>query len=108
MNQKILKILQINGFIDGFFFFNNQKILVILNIHQKVMQYNVFLDLKILQNINLMVAVGINLLGITIYYFYNTPRFINNKQLLLADTAGIPLVGIYNYKIIYQIMWCKG
>lgn len=63
MNQKILKILQINGFIDGFFFFNNQKILVILNIHQKVMQYNVFLDLKILQNINLMVAVGINLLG---------------------------------------------
>ena len=67
------------------------------------MQCNVFFDLKIFLNINLMQNVGINLQVITIYYFYNETWFNNNKQLLLAEMAGVPLLGIYNFKLLFIV-----
>ena len=95
MNQKILKILQINGFIDGFFFFNNQKILVYFkhtskgNAIQRIFRFKNFTKYKFNGRRWYKFA------GASQFTIFTTRQgLLTNKQLLLADTAGIPLVGI--------------
>jgi len=94
-NQQILYSLQVNGYIDGFNILNPRQILVYFKIRSGNNVIKRIFKYKRSDRFKFNAAKWYNQVGFTHFTILMTRHgLLTNKEVLLLNTSGIPLLGI--------------
>lgn len=94
-NQKILHILQINGFLNGFFILNKKQIIVYFKFKNKVNVINRIFKFKPGYRHRINAKKWYGAVGLSQFTIISTRNgLLTNKNAMLSNASGIPILGL--------------